>query len=269
MTTDHDNSQPVTLAWALALTFVTWFAEGVLSMVLRPWLLRLGLQPMAAASLIRVVCFGLVFTAMLHGSGLRYRRLFHEGSASAVATLGVLSGPLLLTVPLILLIDGLIMGWLVAVWPMSGAEVGMFGEMLDAGLGNWILACLIAPVIEEMFFRGVLLRGMLKAYEPSDAMVYSAFVFGMAHLNIYQCVIAFLIGLPVAALYVRTRSLWPGIVLHAGVNTGVMLLAALGGPDDGRAPLAVWAVAAVCAGYGGWTLRRLLWPRGAASPLNQ
>lgn len=268
MNADNDNGQPVTLAWALALTFVIWFAEVVLTMLLRPWLMRLGLQPMAAASLIRVVCYGLVFTAMLHASGLRYRRLFHEGAASVAATIGMLGVPVLLTVPLILLVDGWIVGWLVTLWPMSAAETAMLGAPGEEGLGGWVLACLIAPLVEEMFFRGVLLRGLLRSYEPSDAMVYSSFVFGVAHLNIYQCVIAFLIGLPVAALYVRTRSLWPGIVLHAGVNVGVMTMAAMAGPSatEAGAPLVAWVLAAACAAAGGWTLRRLLWP---ARPVRQ
>src|SRR5438445_9826220 len=104
-----DQTQPITFQWALALTFVAWFVEVILTMLLRPALLRSGMQPMASASLIRVVCYGLVFSTLLHASGLSYRRLFHEGSASVAATLGLLGPPILLMVPLILLLDGLAM----------------------------------------------------------------------------------------------------------------------------------------------------------------
>ena len=99
-----DQTRPITFQWALALTFVAWFVEVILTMLLRPALLRSGMQPMAAASLIRVACYGLVFSTLLHASGLSYRKLFHEGRASVAATLGVLGPPILLMVPLILLL---------------------------------------------------------------------------------------------------------------------------------------------------------------------
>ena len=122
-----------------------------------------------------------------------------------------------------------------------------------------------------MFFRGILLRGMLRRYARADATVYSAFVFGVAHLNIYQFVIAFAIGLFAAALYCRTRSLWPGIVLHAGLNTGVMISASMVPESTAlEAPVAVWALAVPLGLAGAWMLRRLLWyPRGAGAAEGQ
>jgi len=263
-----DKTQPITFQGALALTFVAWFAEVMVSMLLRPFLLRHGMQPMAAASLVRVVCYGLVFSAMLHVNGLTYRRLFHEGPASVGATLGVLGPPLLLMVPLILLLDSLAMMVVDALLPMSRGEAQMMSEMANGSIGAWALVCIIAPFIEEMFFRGILLRGMLKRYGQADATVYSAFVFGVAHLNVYQFVIAFAVGLFVAALYCRTRSLWPGIVLHMGLNTGATIYVAVA--PDGNAletPLGLWAIAVPLGLLGARILRRLLWrPTADAAP---
>ncbi len=262
-----DQTQAISFQWALALTFVAWFVELMLTMLLRPPLLRSGMQPMAAASLIRVACYGLVFSIMLHAGGSSYRKLFHEGAASVPATLGMLGPPILLMVPLILLLDGLAMIGLEALLPLSAADARMLTEMTGGGIGIWVLVCLIAPLIEEMFFRGILLRGMLRRYGPADAAVYSAFVFGVAHLNVYQFVIAFAVGLFAAELYCRTRSLWPGIVLHAGINTGVMISAALE-PENTvlEAPVGVWALAIPLGLAGAWMLRRLLWrARGAGT----
>ncbi|AJG21975.1 CPBP family intramembrane glutamic endopeptidase [Cupriavidus basilensis] len=266
-----DQTRPITFQWALALTFVAWFVEVILTMLLRPALLRNGMQPMAAASLIRVACYGLVFSTLLHASGLSYRKLFHEGGASVAATLGLLGPPILLMVPLILLLDGLAMVGIEALLPFSADDARMITQMTSGGIGIWVLVCVIAPFVEEMFFRGILLRGMLGRYARADATVYSAFVFGVAHLNIYQFVIAFAIGLFAAALYCRTRSLWPGIVLHAGLNTGVMISAAMA-PDSTalEAPLSVWALAVPLGLAGAWMLRRLLWyPRGAGAAEGQ
>ena len=68
-----DQTRPITFQWALALTFVAWFVEVILTMLLRPALLRSGMQPMAAASLIRVACYGLVFSTLLHAGPERTR----------------------------------------------------------------------------------------------------------------------------------------------------------------------------------------------------
>jgi len=261
-----DQLRPISWQWALALAFVAWFAETLLSMLLRPALLRHGIQPMAAASVIRVVCYGGMFSFMLHASRMSYRQLFHPSSASVGATLGLLAVPILLMTPFILVLDSATM-WLLTQWlPMSTAESNWLENGLTDGIGSWVLACAIAPMIEEMFFRGILLRGMLKRYPPADAIVYSAFVFGFAHLNVYQFVIAFLMGLFAAALYRRTQSLWPGILLHASLNTGVMIWATLGkegvgiDPSTGLPPVWFCAVSAAVGVAGAWMVRRILWP---------
>ena len=259
-----DDVRPISFQWALALAFVAWFIEIVVSTVLRPMLIRHGIQPMAAASVIRVLCYGGVFSFMLHGSRMSYGQLLHPSQASLRATLGMLAPPILLMVPVILLVDVAMMWVLEQVLPMSDGEARWLSRGISGGIGSWVLVCAIAPMIEEMFFRGILLRGMLKRYATADAIVYSAFVFGFAHLNVYQFVVAFSMGLFAAVLYCRTRSLWPGIVLHAGLNTGVMVWSTASTswvePQTGFPP--VWAcVAAVASGVlGAWILRRVLWP---------
>lgn len=254
-----DRHQPITFQWALALTFVMWFAEVILTVVLRPMLIRHGLQPMAAASLIRVLACGGMFSVLLHLRGLSYRKLFHDSPASVSATLGLLGLPILMLVPLILMLDGVAIGLLEKVLPMSGSEADGLAAMLGSGIGTWVLVVGIAPLVEEMFFRGILLRGLAMRYPSADAMVYSAFVFGIVHLNVYQFVIAFAVGLLAAALYLRTRSLWPGIVLHAGLNLSVMVVATWGVDANENAPLWAWGLAAVCGLLGAIALRRMLW----------
>lgn len=44
-------------------------------------------------------------------------------------------------------------------------------------------AVLLAPVLEEMLFRGIMLDGLLKRYSPTKAIVWSAVLFGIVHLN--------------------------------------------------------------------------------------
>lgn len=85
---------------------------------------------------------------------------------------------------------------------------------------------LAAPICEEYFFRGVLLRGMLSARIRSGvAILASAFVFAIFHLNPLAFLGVFALGVLFGFLYVRTGSIWPGIIAHATHNLVSPLIA--------------------------------------------
>lgn len=81
-------------------------------------------------------------------------------------------------------------------------------------------AVVLAPVLEEILLRGIILDGFLKRYPPTKAIVWSAVIFGVMHLNPVQTVGATILGLALGWLYYRTQSLWPCIFLHF-VNNGI------------------------------------------------
>jgi membrane protease YdiL (CAAX protease family) len=112
---------------------------------------------------------------------------------------------------------------LVYLFPMSQSELDMFIEMVSGGVVSAITLCVIAPFVEEMLFRGVFLRSFLWNYSPTKAIVLTSLLFGAAHLNVYQFVVASTLGLVSGWLYRATRSLWPCIFEHAIYNSGVML----------------------------------------------
>ncbi len=85
-------------------------------------------------------------------------------------------------------------------------------------------AVLLAPVLEEVLLRGVIADGFLKRYSPTKAIVWSAVLFGVMHLNPVQTVGATILGLALGWLYYRTKSLWPCIFLHF-VNNSIGSLA--------------------------------------------
>ena len=75
--------------------------------------------------------------------------------------------------------------------------------------------CLLAPLLEETLFRGILLRGLLRNYSPAVAIGQSALLFGIFHLNPAQSLFALLLGVMLGWLYYRTQSLAICVVLHA------------------------------------------------------
>jgi hypothetical protein len=109
--------------------------------------------------------------------------------------------------------------------PLSAWEESLFSRMADGSVAAVLAVCVMAPLLEEMLFRGIVLRGFLQRYSRWQAIVMSALLFGAAHMNIYQFVVGFVMGVVLAWLYERTRSLIPCIALHAAYNTTTLLLA--------------------------------------------
>ena len=82
----------------------------------------------------------------------------------------------------------------------------------------YFYVCLLGPVLEELLFRGVVLES-IKKYNERFAIVFSALIFGLMHCNFTQAVNAFIIGLVLGAVYVRSDSIVPTCVLHILMNT--------------------------------------------------
>ncbi len=76
-----------------------------------------------------------------------------------------------------------------------------------------------APVCEEFFFRGILFQG-LKAPggPPQRALVLSAVVFSLFHLDPVGFLARVELGMLFGWLLLRTGSVWPGILAHAANN---------------------------------------------------
>ena len=86
-----------------------------------------------------------------------------------------------------------------------------------------IAAAVVAPLVEETFFRGLLYGGLRERIGVAGAMLVSTLFFTALHFSIDQFIPIFVLGLFLAWLYEKTGSLYPGILLHA-VNNAVSLL---------------------------------------------
>lgn len=82
-----------------------------------------------------------------------------------------------------------------------------------------IIAVGVAPaVFEEFVFRGVIFS-KLKKYGTSFALIASSLLFAMLHSNLVSMPFAFLAGLIIGFIYIRTGNLWIAIVIHFLNNT--------------------------------------------------
>jgi hypothetical protein len=81
-----------------------------------------------------------------------------------------------------------------------------------------LLACVIAPIFEEVFFRGFVFQGFARSWGPVWGGIVSATLFALSHqqLDIFVPLVA--LGLALAWVFYATRSLWACITLHAAFN---------------------------------------------------
>jgi membrane protease YdiL (CAAX protease family) len=94
----------------------------------------------------------------------------------------------------------------------------------------------VAPVAEELFFRGVAFNAWLREAGRWWAYLGSAALFAAIHVSLATVVPIFLLGLTLAWIYERTRSLVGPIVLHATFNALSVTLALLDRFDVIRLP---------------------------------
>lgn len=82
-----------------------------------------------------------------------------------------------------------------------------------------ISICLLAPIGEEIIFRGLTYRMMRRAIPWQVALIIQAVLFGVYHFNIVQGTYAALLGLVLGYLAYRYDSVLPGILLHIAINS--------------------------------------------------
>jgi membrane protease YdiL (CAAX protease family) len=82
----------------------------------------------------------------------------------------------------------------------------------------------LVPIAEELVFRGLLFRWLRQRFEFWPAAFISSAAFGLAHLRADQVIVAGLLGLPLAWLYEKSRSLAPAILMHQTYNSLLLML---------------------------------------------
>lgn len=82
----------------------------------------------------------------------------------------------------------------------------------------------IAPVTEELLFRGLIQRAIRARYGATPAIVGSALLFAAYHLDPQTLVFASIVGLLLGWIADRAKSTMPSIALHAGFNALAVLL---------------------------------------------
>lgn len=102
---------------------------------------------------------------------------------------------------------------------LSGPARDLLDGVEGAGLIAMALSVIIvAPVVEELFFRGLLLQAMERRWGATTAIAGSSVFFGATHFQPLQLPGLALAGAVFATAAVRTRRLGPAVTVHAAFN---------------------------------------------------
>jgi membrane protease YdiL (CAAX protease family) len=99
-----------------------------------------------------------------------------------------------------------------------------FEDAMDAIMDapTWltlISVSVFAPLFEEWLCRGLVLRGLLQTKSPAAAIAISAAFFAILHMNPWQAVPAFILGLLFGYVYYKTGSLKLTMLMHCVNNS--------------------------------------------------
>ena len=217
--------------------------------------LTLVLPAESATDWVTVVSYPIMFIPPMLYARRRSRAasIFHNGLAVDSNNFGRLGG-----FKLALIVSGMTIASAFAVEPISSLLPKMpeWIEKIMSGLtgGNLILSFIsvsvFAPLFEEWLCRGVVLRGLLTRMRPLSAIAVSAAFFAILHMNPWQALPAFMLGMVFGYVYYKTGSLKLTMLMHFVNNTLALVLSripALEEADTMADIMSPWAYACVIA----------------------
>lgn len=87
-----------------------------------------------------------------------------------------------------------------------------------------VTTIIFAPVLEEIAFRGLIVRKLKTGFSTLSIYMISALLFSVYHLSAFQLASTFLIGIGLAFLAIKTKNLWaPNKIAH-GIYNGIGFL---------------------------------------------
>lgn len=147
----------------------------------------------------------------------RMRRM-PRGESSLKFGLGRVDFTVILWGVIVIMATGIVIEPLLALFP------DVYMEQLSSlmGRGGWMMltAIVLAPILEEILFRGIVQDSLTYKYGPLRGILLGAALFGIVHVIPQQAFNAFLIGLVLGYIYYQTRSLVPVIVIHC-INNAI------------------------------------------------
>lgn len=194
---------------------------------------------------VAVVYLLLVYTLFIKGYLLRSPKE-RKGDRWDMLRLRPLEGPALVwtlaSVPLLLALSWSLAQVYVGLVPVPPEAFNPFGDLLGSMEGRLVIILLavgMAPVIEELFFRGLIQVPLERKYDPARGLLFASALFAAVHFLPWVFPIHLFLGIVFGFVVWATRSIWSGVLLHAA-NNGVAVIA-LVAPGAEEVTPTIWA----------------------------
>jgi membrane protease YdiL (CAAX protease family) len=218
------------VAFASAIALVVWTARSALLVLPLSRAASLATDALASSLVLALAAFGiasLAGTAPAARLGLRAGVL--RARDVAIGVLGVVALSHAAETAL---------RWLDVVSPaLVRFDDALAGMDLAGAIYPFAVLTFASACGEELFFRGLLQRGLVRRIGAPGGVALAALAFGAAHGDWLHGAAAFLLGLFLGALAQRADSIRPAIAAHAA-NNGLALLEKLGGVEPPAGPVA-------------------------------
>jgi membrane protease YdiL (CAAX protease family) len=250
----HPWAGPISVPLYMALSVIGVLAIGVVQAVLLMFTLDLeevaGLTPeeltpmlftpgvMAIATILQgliMVGFAAIVAKVI---GRTQREAFAIRSASIAVFVFAVLGGLIVGHPM-----GYVAEWLLRVAPwLSLGTLEMLGDVMstDALSGQLLIVlavAVVAPISEELVFRGYIWSALEKVCPPWVTLLVTSILFACFHMDPIHIIGVFATGLFMGWIRLIGGSIWPCILMHATNNLmAVLATFALGGISDSFTP---------------------------------
>ena len=161
-----------------------------------------------------LLVFGLVFL-------IRKKNFFQEVCIRSIPVNGIL--PIIFIAACFNLITSVIISFIP--WPKGWMDSYMTSSSaIDNSILAWVTAVIMAPVLEEIVFRGFMYTRLKKGLPVVFAAIFTSLVFGVVHGTIIWAIYTFIFSLILIWVFERFQSLTACILLHLGYNLSGMLM---------------------------------------------
>ena len=113
-----------------------------------------------------------------------------------------------------------IYGWILSLYGLQiQPDVAIIFDQTEFPILLLIGGAIIAPIVEELFFRGFIFAGLQQRWPWPIAGAVSALLFATVHIIPTSFLPIFILGFIFSYLYYRSGSIWPAILMHMLTNT--------------------------------------------------
>lgn len=210
---DSKNHYP-NIRQAIWLLVIVFFLASLLSI---PVAIISDINNPASIAVINLIAIGIVLKRGLKKNNVPVKEVFPLTSINISLYL-----PLFLTLIgmgiLLSEIDNLFQ----SVFPAPAFITDLFVDLASGQTSLWgsvLFLVIVAPLTEELLFRGIILHGFLSRYTVRKSILVSAILFGLFHVNPWQLTSTTVLGILFAWLFVQTGSLLPCLIGHAFHNS--------------------------------------------------